>query len=83
MKKYKCTVDVPNGYFNVQDKCYKVEFVGKIGCFRIAAKETVAIPPRSEVVTYCCVTGLPESYQNKEILGLVEPAEKFVKSGKA
>lgn len=29
------------------------------------------------------VTGLPESYQNKEILDLVEPAEKFVKSGKA
>lgn len=29
MKKYKCTVDVPNGYFNVQDMCYKVEFVGK------------------------------------------------------
>ena len=40
MKKYKCTVDVPNGYFNVQGRCVKVDFVGKIGCFRISAIET-------------------------------------------
>ena len=40
MKKYKCTVDVPNGYFNVQGRCVKVDIVGKIGCFRISAIET-------------------------------------------
>lgn len=77
MKKTECTVDVPNGYFK-QEKCQKVDFHGKIGCFRIATKETVAIPPRSEVVSYWHVTGFPESYQNEEILGFLEPAEKFV-----
>lgn len=82
MKKYKCIVDVLNGYFNVQDMCYKVEFVGKIGCFRIVVKEIVVIFLRSEVVIYCCVMGFFESYQNKEIMGLVELVEKFVKFGK-
>lgn len=43
----------------------------------------MAIPPRSEVVSYWHVTGFPESYQNEEILGFLEPAEKIVKSGSA
>lgn len=60
----------------------RVDFVGKIGCFRKTAKETAAIPSRSEFVSYCCVTGLPESYPNKEILGVVEPSEYDVKSGR-
>ena len=82
MKKYKCTVDVPNGCFNVQGRRVKVDFVDKISCFRISI-ETVVIPARSEIIAYCSVEDMPHEYQDQQILGLIEPAEKFVKSGKA
>ena len=56
--------------------------MGKIGRFRIAAIETV-IPARSEIIAYCSVEDMTNEYQDQQILGLIKPAEKCVKSGKA
>ncbi|XP_062579100.1 uncharacterized protein LOC134241021 [Saccostrea cucullata] len=56
MKKYNCTIDIVNGYFKVNNKVYKVDFFGKIGCFRINSKEVIVVPARSEIVTYCKVS---------------------------
>ena len=54
----------------MQGRRVKVDFVDKIGCFRISI-ETVVIPARSEIIAYCS-----NKYQDQQILGLIEPAEK-------
>ena len=40
MRKYKCTVDIPNGYFNVHGRCHKVDIIGKLGCYSPYRSET-------------------------------------------
>lgn len=83
MKTYDCTIDIKKGNFQVGGKCYKVELVGSLGCFRITSKEVVNIPARSEFVTYCNVIKPDQCCQSKDVLGLIEPSKRFLSSGKA
>lgn len=50
IKRFDMIIDTKHGVLSFQDERIPVLYEGKFGCFRVVAKETVSIPPRSELI---------------------------------
>lgn len=50
IKRFDMIIDTKHGVLSFQDERIPVLYEGKFGCVRVVAKETVSIPPRSELI---------------------------------
>ena len=75
MQKFSCTLNFNECTLNTEGSEINCFMRGKMGCFRIAAAETVSIPSNNEIV-------IPGSISNKGIclekLGVIEPKEDLI-----
>ena len=84
MQKFSCNLNVKDCTLNTESMVINCFMKGKIGCYRIAAAETISIPSNNEIV----VPGnISEKGICQEKVGIIEPSEhlterKMVLSGR-
>ena len=75
MRKFSCTLNFYECTLNAGDTVINCSMKGKMGCFRIAAAETISIPSNNEIV-------IPGNILKKgicsESIGVIEPNEELV-----
>ena len=81
LKQHKCLVDVSLGKLYVGGMEHELQLQGHLGCFNVSLKETITIPPMSEMICPGRLL-LPSDKIISEAL-MVEANERFQKSGKA
>lgn len=74
IKRFDMIIDTKHGVLSFQDERIPVLYEGKFGCFRVVAKETVSIPPRSELIVPGKVCTLDDRQLQSE--GIVESKER-------
>lgn len=81
MKQNKCLVDVASAKMYVEGTEHELQIKGHLWCLRVSLKETICIPPRSEMVCQGHLL-LPSDTEYRGPL-VIEASEKFQKLGNA
>ena len=75
MQKFSCNLNLKECTLNTEDTVINCFMRGKMGCFRIAAAETVSIPSNNEMVILGNIASKGICQEN---IGVIEPNEELI-----
>ena len=75
MQKFSCNLKLKECTLNTEDTVINCFMRGKMGCFRIAAAETVSIPSNNEMVILGNISNKGICQDN---IGVIEPNEELI-----
>lgn len=55
MTEHKCSLNIPYEVLSIGGEIHSFLLEGTIGCYRVVASESFAVPARSEIITNCDV----------------------------
>ena len=77
MQKYNCDISMKECTVTTEEVVIKCFMKGKMGCYRITARETITIPSEHEVVIPGKVADRGILFEN---VGIIEPSEKLMEN---
>ena len=75
MQKFSCNLNIKDCTINAEDMVINCFMKGKMGCYRIAAAETISIPSNNEIVVPGNISGKGICL---ETVGIIEPNEQLI-----